>query len=60
MKKIFSIFTIICLSVIAVSCNNDVEDADQQKGYLKLDFETFVSTNTRAVTPLPSGYNART
>ena len=60
MKKIFSILTIICLSVFAVSCNNEAEELEQQKGYLKLDFETLVSTNTRAVTPLPSGYNART
>ena len=60
MKKIFSIISIICLSVIAVSCNNEIEDAEQQKGYLKLDFETLVSTNTRAVTPVPSGYNPRT
>ena len=60
MKKIFSILSIICLSVIAVSCNNEMEDAEQQVGYLKLDFETLLSTNTRAVTPLPSGYNART
>ena len=60
MKTIYSILTIICLSVFAVSCNNDAEDLEQQKGYLKLDFETFVSTNTRAVTSLPSGYDART
>ena len=60
MKTIYSILTIICFSVFAVSCNNDAEDLEQQKGYLKLDFETFVSTNTRAVTSLPSGYDART
>lgn len=60
MKKIFSILTIICLSVVAVSCNSEMEQLDQQVGYLKLDFETLVSTNTRAVTPLPAGYNART
>lgn len=60
MKKIFSILSIICLSVIAVSCNNEADELDQQKGYLKLDFETYVSTNTRAVTPLPNDYNART
>ena len=60
MKKIFSILSIICFSVFAVSCNNETEGPDEQKGYLKLDFETYVSTNTRAVTPLPAGYNART
>lgn len=60
MKKIFSILTIICLSVVAVSCNSEMEQLNQQVGYLKLDFETLVSTNTRAVTPLPAGYNART
>lgn len=60
MKKIFSILSIICLSVFAVSCNNGAEELDEQKGYLKLDFETYVSTNTRAVTPLPASYNART
>lgn len=60
MKKIFSILTIICLSVFAVSCNNETEELEQQVGYLKLDFETLVSTKTRAVTAVPAGYNART
>ena len=35
------------------------EAAEQQNGYLKLNFETLVSTNTRA-TAAPQGYNPKT
>ena len=60
MKKIFSILSIICFSVLAISCNNEMEEAaEQQNGYLKLNFETLVSTNTRA-TAAPQGYNPKT
>lgn len=60
MKKIFSILSIICFSVLAISCNNEMEEAaEQQNGYLKLNFETLVSTNTRA-TAAPQDYNPKT
>ena len=60
MKKIFSILSVICLSVLAISCNNEMEEtAEQQNGYLKLNIETLVSTNTRA-TAVPQGYNPKT
>lgn len=45
---------------MAVSCSNEMEEAaEQQNGYLKLNFETLVSTNTRA-TAAPQGYNPKT
>ena len=60
MKKIFSILSVICLSVLAISCNNEMEEtAEQQNGFLKLNIETLVSTNTRA-TAVPQGYNPKT
>lgn len=59
MKKIYSILTVFCLALFAVSCNNDLQDEAQDgKGYLKLDITTLVSTNTRA--SAPQGYNPRT
>ena len=62
MKKIYSILLVLCLSLFAVSCTNDMMDEalTQEKGYLKLDVTTLVSTNTKAVTAVPSGYNAKT
>ena len=54
----------ICLQVFAVSCSNMIDEAlTLDKGYLKLDVTTLVSTNTKetkTVTPVPSGYNAKT
>lgn len=64
MKKIYSILSVVCLALFAVSCSNDTIDEalTQEKGYLKLDVSTLVSTNTntRAVTSVPSDYNAKT
>lgn len=61
MKKIYSILTVICLTLFTVSCNNDMQDEAQNgdKGYLKLDVTTLISTNTRA-TAAPQGYNPKT
>lgn len=61
MKKIYSIFSVICLALFAVSCSNELQDEALQggKGYLKLDVTTLVSTNTRA-TNAPQDYNAKT
>lgn len=61
MKKIYSIFSVICLALFAVSCNNELQDENQGggKGYLKLDVTTLVSTNTR-VADAPQGYDPKT
>lgn len=58
MKKIYCILTILCLSLLVVSCVSDFEET-REMGFLKLELTTFVSTNTRAVTPKPAGYNAK-
>ena len=64
MKKIYSILSVVCLALFAVSCSNDTIDEalTQEKGYLKLDVSTLVSTNTntRAATQVPSDYNSKT
>ena len=62
MKKIYSILSVLCLSLLAVSCSSDMLDEamTQDKGYLKLDVTTLVSTNTKAVTPKPGDYNPKT
>lgn len=59
MKKIYSLLAILCTAFVAVSCSNDIESVEEQ-GYLKLNIQTFTSTNTRAVTGVPNGYNAKT
>ena len=62
MKKIYSILSVLCLSLLAASCSSDMLDEamTQDKGYLKLDVTTLVSTNTKAVTPKPGDYNPKT
>ncbi len=62
MKKIYSILSVVCLTLFAVSCSNDMVDEalTRENGYLKLDVSTLVSTNTRAVTSVPTDYNAKT
>lgn len=59
MKNIYSILTILCISLLMFSCSSEM-DEKQEIGYLKLSLKTLVSTNTRAVTNVPSGYNAKT
>lgn len=59
MKKILSILSVLCAALVATSCSSDIESVEEQ-GYLKLDVTTYVSTNTRAVNGVPSGYNAKT
>ena len=58
MKKIYSIFTILFLSLLAVSCSSEIAET-QEVGYLKLELTTLVATNTRA-TAVPSTYNPKT
>lgn len=55
MKKIYSIITLIVAALVATACTSDIE-ATQEKGYLKLEVNTLVSTNTRA--DKPAGYDA--
>lgn len=57
MKKIFSMFSLLCATLFVASCTNDIEVAEQGEGYLKLKVETIVSTYTRA--DVPTGYNAK-
>lgn len=62
MKKIYAILSILCMSLFAVSCTDDLTDGEAQgnKGYLKLDVNTLVSTHTRAVNSKPNDYNPKT
>lgn len=59
MKKLYSIFTILCLSLLIASCSSELDEM-HQVGYLKLEMQTLVSTHTRAVTNVPNDYNAKT
>lgn len=59
MKKIFSILSIACAALLSISCSTDIESAEEM-GYLTLDINTLVSTHTRAVNGVPSGYNPKT
>ena len=59
MKRIYSILAILCFSLLIISCSSEL-DEKQEVGYLKLNLKTLVSTNTRAVTNVPNGYNAKT
>lgn len=59
MKKIFSILSLLCATFFVASCSSDIEGVEEQAGYLKLELNTLVSTNTRAVTNKPEGYDAR-
>ncbi len=59
MKKIFSIFSVLALTLAAVSCSNDTDElANNEVGYLKIGIETNSATMTRA--DAPSDYDART
>ena len=66
MKKIYSILTLLtvfCVSLIAVSCSDFVNEDDQMaEGYLKLDVSTLVSTNDKDMrgTSAPSDYAPKT
>ncbi len=57
MKAIYSFIAVIMLSMLAVSCNNELEMADEV-GFLKLEVNTLTSTHTRAAAP--ADYNAKT
>lgn len=59
MKKIFSILSLLCATLFVASCSSDIEGVEEQAGFLKLELNTLVSTNTRAVTNKPNGYDAR-
>ena len=57
LMKARHILLLLLISVFAVSCSNDLELSDQE-GYVKLELNTLVSTNTRAVNN-PSDYNPK-
>ena len=58
MKKIFSIFSVLALTLAAVSCSSDMDElANNEVGYLKLGIETNGTTMTRA--GAPAGYDAK-
>ena len=57
MKKIFSIISVLALTLAAVSCSNETDElANKEVGYLKLGIETNSTTMTRA--GAPTGYDA--
>lgn len=59
MKKIFSILSVLVLTLAVVSCTNDLDElTSNEVGYLKLGIETNGTTMTRA--GAPAGYNAKT
>ena len=62
MKHIFSLLSLLCITLFAASCASDNDDLGKETGYLKLDLTTLVSThdNSRAVTSVPSGYDPKT
>lgn len=59
MKTIYSILSFLFISLFAVSCSSEIDEAKGEVGYLKLDITTLTSTNSR-VTAAPSNYNAKT
>ena len=62
MKHIFSLLSLLCITLFTASCASDNDDFGKETGYLKLDLTTLVSThnNSRAVTSAPSGYDPKT
>lgn len=59
MKKIFSILSVLTLTLAVASCTNELDElTSNEVGYLKLGIETNGTTMTRA--GAPAGYNAKT
>lgn len=57
MKKIFSIFSVLAIMLVAASCTSSMDElAQAEVGYLKLGIETNGTTMTRA--SAPNGYDA--
>ena len=56
MKRILYICSLLTAFVLCTSCSSDIEKAEQ--GYLKLEMNTLVNTNTRA--SAPAGYAPKT
>lgn len=59
MKTIYKVFSFLILSLLLSSCIGDWDVNNDEKGYLKLDINTLVSTNNRG-TSAPKDYNAKT
>lgn len=58
MKKIFNVFALLLTAFAIASCSNEIENVEATKGYIQLDMETLVSTNTRA-NDAPADYNSK-
>lgn len=56
MKKIFSLITILAVTLVAASCSSDNDELNAEVGYLKLGIETNGTLKTRA--GAPNGYDA--
>lgn len=59
MKKIFNVFALLLTAIGLGSCSNEIENMGEAKGYIQLEMETIVSTNTRAE-DAPSNYDSKT
>ena len=51
MKKIFNVIVLLLTAIVLDSCNSDMENVEQSKGYIQLEMSTIISTNTRADAP---------
>ncbi len=58
MKKIYNVFVLLLIAIGIGSCNNEIENAGEAKGYIQLEMETLVSTNTRS--DAPSTFDSKT
>ena len=51
MKKIYSILSVLAMTLVSISCTNELDEANTGVAYLKLGFETNSTTITRAYNP---------
>lgn len=59
MKKIFNVCALLLTVIGLGSCSNEIENMGEAKGYIQLEMETIVSTNTRAE-DAPANYDSKT
>lgn len=60
MKKIFNVLALLLTAISIGSCSNEIENAEEGKGYIQLEMETITSTNTRAAVDAPKDYDSKT
>ena len=58
MKKIFNVIALLLIAISFGSCNSEMDNVEEAKGYIQLEMSTLVSTNTRA--DAPSNYDGKT